>query len=213
MKDGFRRFEVEPVNDTLDFMGPPRSSDTIKLLEGNVRLSLTRPVKIRSMAIKFKGFGKVDIKGKFNHVNICQPMLPKLKCTIAGKTNLSVGDHLIPWDMEIPNLYPPSLSNKRCSVYYRIEVVITFHLAKSITIEHPIILRRHLLPCMEFAPLVETKLYDHTVPAKFHYEIEAPQIICLDQQVLPFAVKYLCIANQKAVQNIRTQLTQIELYR
>ncbi|CAO3649584.1 unnamed protein product [Cunninghamella blakesleeana] len=214
MKDGFRLCEVEPIHDTLDFMGPPRSSDTVKLLEGNVKISLSRPMKIKSMAVKFKGFGKVNIKGKFSHIDIVTPMLPKLKCSILGKTNLQSGDHLIPWDLEIPNIYPPTLNIKRSSIYYRIEVVITFFaLSKSITIEHPITLRRHLLPCMEFAPMVETKLYEHTVPAKFHYEIEAPQIICLDQQFLPFAVKYLCIANQKAVQSIRTQLTQIELYR
>jgi hypothetical protein len=167
------------------------------------------------MAVKFKGFGRVTIKGKYNNnnVNVYTPMLPKLKCPIAGKTLLPAGDHVIPWDIEIPNIYPSSLVIKRASIFYQVEVVLSFSLAKSITAEHPITLRRHLLPCMELAPLVETKLYERTVPAKFHYEIEAPQIICLDQQLLPFAVKYLCIANQKAVQSIRTQLTQIELYR
>ncbi|ORZ14657.1 hypothetical protein BCR42DRAFT_393455 [Absidia repens] len=214
MKDGFRRFEIEPLESTLDFMGPAQSSETVKMLEGTVRLSLSRPTKIRSMAVKFKGFGRVSIKGKYNNnVGIFTPMLPKLKCHIAGKTLLPAGDHVIPWDIEIPNIYPPSLLIKRATIFYRVEVVVSFALSKSITAEHPITLRRHLLPCMELAPLVETKFYEHTVPAKFHYEIEAPQIICLDQLLLPFAVKYLCIANQKAVQNIRTQLTQIELYR
>ncbi|CAO3590797.1 unnamed protein product [Absidia cylindrospora] len=214
MKNGFRQFEIEPLESTLDFMGPAQSSETVKMLEGTVRLSLSRPTKIRSMAVKFKGFGRVSIKGKYNNnVGIFTPMLPKLKCHIAGKTLLPAGDHVIPWDIEIPNIYPPSLLIKRATIFYRVEVVVSFALSKSITAEHPITLRRHLLPCMELAPLVETKFYEHTVPAKFHYEIEAPQIICLDQLLLPFAVKYLCIANQKAVQNIRTQLTQIELYR
>ncbi|KAI8344440.1 hypothetical protein BC941DRAFT_408642 [Chlamydoabsidia padenii] len=214
MKDGFRRFEIEPLEDTLDFLGPTPSSESIKLLEGIVRLSLSRPTKIRSIAVKFKGFGCVTIKGKSNkNVGLVTPMLPKLKCSIAGKTLLPAGDHTIPWDLEIPNIYPPTLLIKRATIYYRVEVVISFALAKSITAEHPITLRRHLLPCKELAPMVETKIYEHTVPAKFHYEIEAPQIICLDQLELPFAVKYLCIANQKAVQSIRTQLTQIELYR
>ncbi|KAI8084878.1 uncharacterized protein BX664DRAFT_360696 [Halteromyces radiatus] len=213
MKDGFRRFEIEPLEDTLEFMGPAQSSETVKLLEGNVKLSLTRPTKIRSMSVKFKGFARVNIKGKYTNIVVLTPMLPKLKCPIGGKTLLPAGDHVIPWDIEIPNIYPPSLLIKRATIFYRVEVVISFALAKSITAEHPITLRRHLLPCMELAPLVETKLYERTVPAKFHYEIEAPQIICLDQLLLPFAVKYLCIANQKAVQSIRTQLTQIELYR
>lgn len=214
MKDGFRLFEIEPLEDTLDFMGPTQSSESVKLLEGIVRLSLTRPTKIRSIAVKFKGFGRVTIQGKSNNsVGLVTPMLPKLKCCISGKTLLPAGDHTIPWDLEIPNIYPPSLLIKRATIFYRVEVVISFALAKSISAEHPITLRRHLLPCKELAPLVETKIYEHTVPAKFHYEIEAPQIICLDQLVLPFAVKYLCIANQKAVQSIRTQLTQIELYR
>ncbi|ORX52045.1 hypothetical protein DM01DRAFT_1384287 [Hesseltinella vesiculosa] len=213
MKDGFKRFLIEPTVDTLEFMGPGHSSENVQLLEGTIHLSLTRPIKIKSMAVKFKGFGRVSINGKVANTVLDSPILPKLKCNIASKTLLPAGNHIIPWDMQIPNIFPPSILIKRATVYYRVEATISFALAKAISAEHPIILRRHLLPCIELAPLVETKLHERTIPAKFHYEIEAPQIVCLDQLLLPFAVKYLCIANQKAVQSIRTQLTQIELYK
>ncbi|KAI8070827.1 hypothetical protein BC940DRAFT_295660 [Gongronella butleri] len=212
MKDGFKRFTIEPAMDTLEFMGPGHAPESVILLQGNIHLSLTRPIKIKGMAVKFKGFGRVSIAGNPS-AGLYSPILPKLKCSLASKSLLPAGDHVIPWDMEIPNIYPPSTLIKRANVFYRVEATISFALAKAITAEHHVVLRRHLLPCVELAPLVETKLLEHTVPAKFHYEIEAPQIICLDQQQLPFAVKYLCIANQKAVQSIRTQLTQIEIYK
>ncbi|KAI9310238.1 hypothetical protein BX666DRAFT_2116585 [Dichotomocladium elegans] len=222
MKDAdIKYIEIVPSESILDFMGQARLSppaysgnehiepDSITL-KGEVLFALNRPLKIRSMAVKFKGVVHTEYRGNTSEA----PVLPKLKQMLFARTTLlPAGDHSIPFLLEVPNIYPQSLSIKRASIAYKVEVSIAVGLQKkSITAEHTILVRRHLLRCMEMAPLVETQILEHTVPAKFHYEIDAPQIVCLEQGHIPVSVKYLCFATQKPVRNIRTQLKQIELY-
>ncbi|KAI7847093.1 hypothetical protein BDC45DRAFT_527177 [Circinella umbellata] len=230
MKDAVIKFvEIVLVDPVLDFMGqpkPPSSVDTAEdndtdsqieessdslMLKGEALFSLTRPLKIRGMSVKFKGASQTSLRGG----NIQASILPKLKQILFGKTTLPAGEHIIPFLLEVPNIYPATLSIKRAIISYKVELSIIgiFGLQKkSITAEHPVEIRRHLLRCKEMAPLVETQIIEDTVPAKFHYEIDAPQIVCLQQGSIPFSIKYLCFASQKPVRNIRTQLKQIELY-
>ncbi|KAG0750353.1 hypothetical protein G6F23_000249 [Rhizopus arrhizus] len=120
------------------------------------------------MSVKFKGFSQVNLPSHTMSV----PLLPKLKLSLFGKTTLPAGDHVIPWEIDIPNIYPRSLLTKRAIINYK-----------------------------------------RTIPGKFHYEIDAPQIICLQQTYIPMAIRYISFADQKPVQSIRTQLVQIELYK
>ncbi|KAI7904937.1 uncharacterized protein BX663DRAFT_559194 [Cokeromyces recurvatus] len=218
MKDGFKLLEIEPTEGYLDFVGPAKISENklnepLRVLKGEVRITLTKPVKIRNMFIKFKGFSSITLSKPYNIEANC-PFLPKLKLSLFGKTTLPAGDHIIPWELDIPNIYPRSLLIKRASIHYKVIVSISTGItSKSITAEYPIIIRRHLLPYKELAPLIETRIFQRTVPGKFHYEIDIPQIICIEQEYIPMAIKYVSIANQKPVQSIRTRLIQIELYR
>ncbi|GAA5813278.1 hypothetical protein MFLAVUS_006753 [Mucor flavus] len=192
MKDGFKSIEIEPTEGYLDFIGPAKSENTnepARVLKGEVRFTLTKPVKIRNMSIKFKGF---------SHITLQQP---------------TIGDHIIPWEIDIPNIYPRSLLVKRATINYKVIVSITTGITRTLTAEYPIVIRRHLLPYKELAPIIETKLFQRTVPGKFHYEIDAPQIVCIEQEHIPMAIKYISFANQKPVQSIRTRIVQIELYR
>ncbi|CEG74685.1 hypothetical protein RMATCC62417_09854 [Rhizopus microsporus] len=141
------------------------------------------------------------------------PLLPKLKLMLSGKATLPAGDHVIPWEMDIPNIYPRSLLTKRASITYKVILSISTGLTKVITTEYPIIIYRHLLPYKELAPIIETKITQRTIPGKFHYEIDAPQIICLEQEFVPMAIKYVSFTNHRHVQSIRTRLVQIEFYR
>ncbi|KAI9497251.1 hypothetical protein BDB00DRAFT_805679 [Zychaea mexicana] len=225
MKDvGIKFVEIVPADTILEFMGQAKSPSTVNnvaddddsqkepdsiMLKGEALFTLTRPLKIRGMNVKFKGASQTNFRGS----DMQAPLLPKLKQTLFGKTTLPAGEHVIPFLLEVPNIYPASLAIKRASVSYKVELSIAMGLQKkSITAEHPIEIRRHLLRCKEMAPLVETQIIEHTVPAKFHYEIDAPQIVSLEQGSIPFSIKYLCFASQKPVRNIRTQLKQIELY-
>lgn len=214
MKDDFKSLEIEPKEGYLDFIGPAKldSAAQSKVLKGHVRFTLIRPTKIRAMSVKFKGFSNITLKQPYNIETTC-PLLPKLKVPLFGKANLPAGDHVIPWELDIPNIYPRSLLAKRATIHYKVLVSISTGIARTLTAEYPIVLKRHLLPYKELSPLIETKLYQRTVPGKFHYEIDAPQIICIEQEYIPMAIKYVSIANQKPVQSIRTRIVQIELYR
>ncbi|GAN03172.1 hypothetical protein MAM1_0035c02623 [Mucor ambiguus] len=214
MKDDFKSLEIEPKEGYLDFIGPAKLHSTAqsKVLKGHVRFTLIRPTKIRTMSVKFKGFSSITLKQPYN-IEITCPLLPKLKVPLFGKASLPAGDHVIPWELDIPNIYPRSLLAKRATIRYKVIVSISTGIARTLTAEYPIVLKRHLLPYKELSPLIETKLYQRTVPGKFHYEIDAPQIVCIEQGYIPMAVKYVSIANQKPVQSIRTRIIQIELYR
>ncbi|CAO3662536.1 unnamed protein product [Rhizopus stolonifer] len=212
MKEGFKSIEIEPVEAQVDFIGPPKlgnSNDTTKILKGEVRLKLVKSVKIRNMSIKFKGFSQINLPTN----TISAPLLPKLKLSLFGKTTLPAGDHVIPWEIDIPNIYPRSLLTKRAGINYKVILSIAVGLTKIITTEYPIVIHRHLLPYKELTPMIETKISQKTIAGKFHYEIDAPQIICLQQSFVPMAIKYISFACQKPVQSIRTQLVQIELYK
>lgn len=220
MKDvGIRSLEIVPFENVLEFMGRARSPATDSenerepdsiILRGEALFTLTRPVKIRSMSVKLKGVARA----RYSTIDATAPVLPKLKQVLFSKTTLPAGEHTVPFMLEVPNIYPPSLQIKRGSIDYKLELSVGMGLQKkNLTAECPIQVRRHLLRCKQMAPLVETVVYEDTVPAKFHYEIDAPQIICLEQTSIPVAVKYLCFASQKPVRSIRTQLVQIELYR
>ncbi|KAL9542278.1 hypothetical protein MBANPS3_008687 [Mucor bainieri] len=215
MKDDFKSLEIEPKEGYLDFIGPAKLHSTAqsKVLTGHVRFTLIRPTKIRAMSVKFKGFSNITLKQPYNIETTC-PLLPKLKVPLFGKASLPAGDHVIPWELDIPNIYPRSLLAKRATIHYKVIVSISTGIAqRTLTAEYPIVLKRHLLPYKELSPLIETKLYQRTVPGKFHYEIDAPQIVCIEQEYIPMAIKYVSIANQKPVQSIRTRIVQIELYR
>ncbi|KAK4518101.1 uncharacterized protein ATC70_001452 [Mucor velutinosus] len=214
MKDDFKSLEIEPKEGYLDFIGPAKLHSTAqsKVLKGHVRFTLIRPTKIRTMSVKFKGFSNITLKQPYNIEMTC-PLLPKLKVPLFGKANFPAGDHVIPWELDIPNIYPRSLLAKRATIHYKVIVSISTGIARTLTAEYPVVLKRHLLPYKELSPLIETKLYQRTVPGKFHYEIDAPQIVCIEQEYIPMAIKYVSIANQKPVQSIRTRVVQIELYR
>ena len=219
MKDNIEHVEIEPEHCYIDFIGPAKPDGMGRTLKGKVRLLLSKPVKIRSIQIKFKGYARICLKNSGGTVlDIETSLLPKIKAPLLvdnKKTfQLPAGSHSIPWELEVPNVYPRSLMIKRASIHYKVELAISLGIGKkAITAEYPIVVLRHLLPCKELSPLIGSRIYRHTVPGKFHYEIDCPRIVCLEQGTMPVSVKYLCITDQKPVVSIRTQLLQVEFYR
>ncbi|ORZ18170.1 hypothetical protein BCR42DRAFT_413284 [Absidia repens] len=216
MKDGFKSITIEPFNGYLDFQGPvnPEKPSGNIVLKGDIRLELTKAVKVKSAALKFKGNSRVCHQNSLESIDISTPILPKLKTQLfSSTTSLGPGEVTLPWEIEILNIYPSSVMIKRASISYKIELTISLGLNRSVTAEYPIVLKRHLLPCLEVSPLVQPKLYTKTISTKFHYEINAPRIVCVAQQTMPMAIKLLTIGAQKRVLSIRTQVLQVELYR
>jgi hypothetical protein len=213
MKDGFKAVEIEPTETSLDFIGPAKPEQSpARTLKGQVRFSLAKQTKIRAMSIKFKGFSENNIEAP-NNISISTPLLPKLKVALFGKITLPAGEQVIPWEIDIPNIYPRTLNIKRSKIYYKAIVTISVGIARTITAECPITIRRHLLPYKELSPFIETKLHQRTIPSKFHFEVDAPQIVCSEQEFIPLAIKYVTFANHKPVKTIRTRLIQIEHHR
>ncbi|GAA5805394.1 hypothetical protein HPULCUR_010910 [Helicostylum pulchrum] len=166
------------------------------------------------MTVKFKGHSQVynypNVNESVPQQAISLPLLPKLKTKVLSKSTIySVGEHIIPWELEIPNIYPRSfLAHKRGSVQYKVELKISLGInKKAITASHPIIIHRHLIASQELVALIHTNKYEHT-NNKFRYEIEGPSIICVEQDYFPITVK--C---NKPVKFIYTQLIQTEIYR
>ena len=229
MKDiGIKHVEIVPAETVLDFMGriqsspddtPTNSTTDIDndmsngvTLKGEALFALARPLKIKSMVVKLKGMSSTSFQSNILEL----PILPKLKQALFGKMTLPAGEHVIPFLLEIPNIYPPSLKTKRASIAYKIELSMAVGLQKKyVTAEHPIQIRRHQL-CSKsetHSLLMEHRLYENTIPARFHYEIDAPQAVSLENATIPVSIRYLCFATQKSVRRIRTQLKQIEMYR
>ncbi|KAI8335146.1 hypothetical protein BC941DRAFT_77665 [Chlamydoabsidia padenii] len=217
MKDGFKSITIEPFDGHLDFHGPINAQkpyNNSKVLKGDIRLELTKAIKVKRATIKFKGLSRISYRNTLDIVNITTPLLPKLKLPLlSSTTTLGPGEVILPWEMEIHNIYPASVMIKRACIQYKVELIISLGLNRTVKAEYPVVIKRHLLPCMEMAPLVPTKLYTKTISTKFHYEIEAPRIVCVAQESIPMAIKLLAIGNQKRVLSIRTQLIQVELYR
>ncbi|KAI8641555.1 hypothetical protein BD408DRAFT_444250 [Parasitella parasitica] len=165
MKDDFRSIEINPKQNYIEVIGPAKlqSAEESRALQGHVGFTLIRPTKIRQISIKFKGFIGIRLKSPYNVETVCS-LLPKLKVPLLGKTNLPAGDHIIPWELDVPNIYPRSFSNKRATINYIVVVTITTGITRTMTAEYLIILKRHLLPCKELSPLVETTLYPKLFP-------------------------------------------------
>ncbi|ORZ18450.1 hypothetical protein BCR42DRAFT_227123 [Absidia repens] len=216
MKDGFKSITIEPFNGYLDFQGPinPQKPTNNLVLKGDIHLHLSKAIKVKRAAIKFVGSSRVCHKNTLDVVDISTPILPKLKTQLFSSTTiLGPGLVILPWEMEIPNIYPCSVMIKRASISYKIELSISMGLHRTVTAEYPIVIKRYLIPCLEVAPLVPTKLYTKTISTKFHYEIDAPRIVCTAQQTIPIAIKLLTIGTHKPVLSVRTQMIQVELYR
>ncbi|GAA5813804.1 hypothetical protein MFLAVUS_007291 [Mucor flavus] len=217
MKEGIQFINIEPLVGHLNFIGPakePTTTDHSQILKGNIILKLNKSMKAKTMTVKFKGHSQVHNYPSTSEIlpqqEISLPLLPKLKTKVLSKSTIyPVGEHIIPWELEIPNIYPRSfLAHKRGSVQYKVELKISLGInKKAITASHPIIIHRHLIASQELVALIHTNKYEHTTN-KFQYEIEGPSIICVEQDYFPITVK--C---NKPVKFIYTQLIQTEIYR
>lgn len=217
MKEGIQTIDIEPLVGYLDFFGPAKehtTTDNNQILKGNIILKLNKTMKVKTMTVKFTGHSQVHhyIKLSDQHPQnaISLPLLPKLKTKVLSKSTIfPVGDHVVPWELEIPNIYPRSFSSsKRGTIQYQVELKISLGInKKSLVAFHPVAIRRHLILSQELAASVPTNTYENTAN-KFRYEVEAPSIICIEQGYFPISVK--C---NKPVKFIYTQIIQTEIYR
>jgi hypothetical protein len=221
------KIDIEPSVGHLDFIGPTNESITAsssassihsnsssQILTGNIMIKLTKATKFKTMTVKLKGHSRVShyvkITDKSPQYNIGSPLLPKLKTKLISKSAVfPAGEHIIPWELEIPNIYPRSFSaTKRGTIQYKVELKISMGFQNSMTADRPIVIRRHMISSQDSATLVRTNLYESKTTDRFHYELEAPSIICIEQGYLPILINY-----NTPVKFIYSQFIQTEVYR
>ncbi|ORX42781.1 hypothetical protein DM01DRAFT_1340963 [Hesseltinella vesiculosa] len=214
IRDGFQSVTLDPFNHVLEFVGPICARQTPLKLKGDARIHLNKTIKVKSITLKFKGMTRVCHHNSVESIDISSPILPKQKSMLlTSTTTLTSGEVILPWELDIPNIYPCSVMIKRLVIQYKVELVIAFGLNKSVKAEFPVIIKRHVLPTIYYAPSVPSKVHTQTISTKFHYEIECPRIVCSTQQTFPVAIKLVSIGGPKRVLNIRSQIIQFELYR
>lgn len=216
MKEVIQEIKIEPSVGYLNFIGVPNkehtTTDDSQTLRGHITLNLKKSMKAKMMIVKFKGHSQVHSYNTTttDQYTMSTPLLPKLKTKVLSKsTTFPAGEHTIPWELEIPNIYARSfLAPKRGSIQYKVELKISFGInKKSMTLSHPIMLYRHLVGSVEMMMDMPTKRFEHTTN-KFQYAIEAPRIVSIDQERFPVLIKY-----NKPVKFIYTQIIQTEIYR
>ncbi|RCH99657.1 hypothetical protein CU097_004857 [Rhizopus azygosporus] len=217
MKEGFQSIKIGPFTDHLEFIGLIKSSNPAagSSLRGTLELSVQKTIKVKSMSLKFKGKSQATYTrpNDLQKFTITAKILPKLKTKIVEKSlTLHHGHHTFPWELDIPNVYPQTYSSDRCDISYYLELKIYLGVGRSVTVQHPITIHRHLVASPQSAALMNTKLYQYTSPDKFHYQIEAPKVICLDQEYFPLSIKYTCF-NGSLLSHIRTFIVQTEVHR
>ncbi|KAG2186960.1 hypothetical protein INT44_003188 [Umbelopsis vinacea] len=213
MKDAFDEISIAPLDSYIDLCGPEETQPCY-MFKGDIHLTLNRPVKIRSMEIKFKGTTMVNMG--LNTIGLghdTATTFGKMKRVLVNKSAFSAGSASIPWEFAIPPFFPQTLSLKRATIAYSLEVVVSFGIKKSLRVSCPVTVRRPTLPSYQLSPFVESRLYKATIPTKFHYEIEAPTLACIEQEELFYSIKLLLFSLDKTVRAIKTTLVQVESYR
>ncbi|KAI8075295.1 hypothetical protein BC940DRAFT_287951 [Gongronella butleri] len=213
----FRSVSIEPFNRVLEFLGPinlAHPNSPLKL-KGDVRLDVAKAVKVHKMTLKFEGWTHAVHHSSIEKVDLECVIAPEQKTTLLPTTtSLAAGQVILPWELEIPNIYPCSVMIKRLMIQYRLEVKIKLrYKTLRVRADQPIIIKRHLLPSVYLAPAVPPKTHTNTISTKFHYEIDCPRVVCVTQGDFPISIKLVSIGSQKRVLSIRTQIIQFELYR
>lgn len=213
MKEGITSVDIEPTSNHVDFLGPTHDSTIAfetQTLKGNIRLVTTKAVKIKSINVKFKG-ESIIFQSKTQEqyqYEISTPILPKLKVKVYEKsTVLTQGEHLLPWELEIPNIYPMSFSNKKCNIKYKVQMKIHLGMNRTISASRVISIKRHLLPSQQQTSI--QKIFEYTFANGFQYRIQVPKTVCIEQGHAPISVSF----NGMPVEYISTQITQVEIYR
>ncbi|CAO0791278.1 unnamed protein product [Mucor circinelloides] len=216
MKEGIQLAEIIPVASYLDFIGTTNDIDTFEqnqILKGHVRIVLLKALKIRSITVKFKGTSSVKTFDYNNEVST--PLLPKLKTKLLQKSAiLPMGEHLMPWELDIPNIYPRSFHSKRARVDYKVQLKISLGgMNKSIVVNRHIVIRRHMFLSRDLIALITTKTYENGVNDMLRFKVETPKIVCPEQGYIPILIDFKCLNETLSVKQIYTQIIETTTYR
>ncbi|CAO3672161.1 unnamed protein product [Rhizopus stolonifer] len=213
MKEGIQFVKIEPLTDRLEFIGPITKTTSGNHLKGTLSISLSRAVKVKSIALKFKRRYSTNRTNDLQSLAMAANALPKLKTKIVERSlALNGGQHSFPWEMVVPNVYPQTIATERCSISYYLELKISLGVGRSFMVEHPMTIQRHLVASTQSAVLLNTRIHKYTSPGKLYCEIEVPKLVCAGQGYFPIFIKYACV-HETRIKHISTHIIQLETCR
>ncbi|KAI9269928.1 hypothetical protein BY458DRAFT_182492 [Sporodiniella umbellata] len=214
MKEGIQSIEIKPTTDRLEFIGSVTKPHEGNRLTGSIALKISRTVKIKTITLKFKGRYRTSRNnGDLQSPVLSASVLPKLKTKVVDKSLvLQEGQHTFPWEILVPNVYPQTVTTERCSISYYLELKLSLGVGRSLIVEQPMTIQRHLIASPQSAALKNTKIHKYTSPGKIYCEIEVPKMICQGQDHFPILVRYACI-HETRVKSITTHIIQSETCR
>ncbi|RUP36228.1 hypothetical protein BC936DRAFT_138477 [Jimgerdemannia flammicorona] len=216
MKDVFS-FEIIPVETDIEFFGTENDKQK-HTLKGDLKIILAKPVKVKSLYVKFKGETRVALtvaRPDSSEAPDATASFAKVKSVLAEKVSFPAGVNVLTWQLDIPASFPRSSISAHGTIEYKVEATLCFSsaLSKNIVANKNITLRRHLMPSRELAPYANTQLVKGNVIGLVHYEVEVPKIVCVEQKTLDFSVKLLPFYPEGNVKWIKMELLQMETYR
>lgn len=216
MKEGIQLAEIIPAVSYLDFVGTTNDIDTIEhsqILRGHVRIVLTKALKIKSITVKFKGASSVKTFDYNNQVST--PLLPKLKLRLLQKPDiLSIGEHVLPWELDVPNIYPRSFQSQRARVDYKVQLKISLGgINKPTVVNRNIVIRRHMLLSRDLVAMITTKTFEHGLNELLRFRIETPKIVCTEQGYIPILIDFKSLNDAFSVKQIYTQILETTTFK
>ncbi|GAN00766.1 hypothetical protein MAM1_0002c00189 [Mucor ambiguus] len=216
MKEGIQLAEIVPAVSYLDFIGTTNDIDTIEqsqTLKGHVRIVLMKALKIKSIAVKFKGSSSVKTFDYNNQVTT--PLLPKLKLRLLQKPAiLPIGEHILSWELDVPNIYPRSFHSQRARVDYKVQLKISLGgINKSIVVNRNIVIRRHMFLSRDLVALITTKTFEHGVNDMLRFRVETPKIVCSEQGSIPILIDFKSLNEAFSVKQIYTQIIETTTFK
>ncbi|KAK4516737.1 uncharacterized protein ATC70_011715 [Mucor velutinosus] len=216
MKEGIQLAEIVPAVRYLDFIGTTNDIDTIEqsqTLKGHVRIVLMKALKIKSITVKFKGASSVKTFDYNNQVTT--PLLPKLKMKLLQKPAiLPMGEHVLPWELDVPNIYPRSFHNQRARVDYKVQLKISLGgINKSIVVNRTIVIRRHMFLSRDLIAVITTRTFEHGVNDMLRFRVETPKIVCSEQGYIPILIDFKSLNEAFSVKQIYTQIIETTTFK
>jgi len=216
MKEGIQLAEIVPAVSYLDFVGTTNDIDTIEhsqILKGHVRIVLTKALKIKSITVKFKGSSSVKTFDYNNQVTT--PLLPKLKIRLLHKPAiLPMGEHVLPWELDVPNIYPRSFQSQRARVDYKVQLKISLGgINKPTVVNRNIVIRRHMLLSRDLIAMITTRTFEHGLNDMLRFRIETPKIVCTEQGYIPILIDFKSLNDAFSVKQIYTQILETTTFK
>ncbi|RUS12907.1 hypothetical protein BC937DRAFT_86731 [Endogone sp. FLAS-F59071] len=222
--------DIIPSVPAIELFGPP-DPNTLYTIRGILRITLTKPLTIKQITVKFKGFtqndrfrfsslpGALGGRGARTADDIFILIERAEKIIEDTPRTLPPGTTEIPFDLTFVADIPPSCVLSRGCIRYALSArvnpdsLLYFLSSGGIRTSVPVTVRRNMLRNLELAPYAPTVRYRGRRPGRIEYEFEVPKTVCLEQRKLEFSGKVSALYDAARVKKILVRMDQMEVFR